>query len=129
MNVRANDAVSLRRSPGDVARHLRIVMRHALGSKTEGCWVDIARLLGKPRPVDRAPIKPRRRARLEPAPPQPEILQCFSKQNRIWLTGASRRILLRAPVNQAVEKFSGGDDHRLRPNSATPPPSTTQTPP
>src|ERR1700722_12701909 len=67
MNIVANDAVSLWRCPRDVARNLRVVMRHTLGSKTERSRIDVAGLLRETRPVDGASIKARRRARLKPA--------------------------------------------------------------
>ena len=38
VHVFANDAVSLRRGAGDVAGHLRVVMRDALGAKAERAW-------------------------------------------------------------------------------------------
>src|SRR5258706_1553779 len=118
MHVLANDAMSLRGRPRDVARNLRIMMRHALGAKAERSGIGVSRLFREARPVDRAPVKARRRSSLEPASAQAEILQGFAKKNGVWLARAPRRILLLAAMNQAVEKRSSRDDHGLRADGA-----------
>src|SRR5439155_9669303 len=70
VHVLSNDAVRLRRRPGNVTRHLRVVMRDALGTKAERRRIDISRLLGKARPVDAASVKARRSSGLEAASAQ-----------------------------------------------------------
>src|SRR5438445_3365796 len=118
MHIFANDAVRLWRGPRDVAGHLRVVMRHAPGAKTERGRIDVTGLHRKARPVDSACIEPWRSARLQPAASQSELLQRFAQQNCVRLAGASRRILLLAAMNQPVEKCSGGDDDGLRADRA-----------
>src|SRR5208282_5721445 len=102
--------MGFRRSPRDVTRNLRIMMGHAPGAEAEWCRVSIARLKNKARPVDRASVKPRRRACLQPASAQAKLFERLAKQNCVWFAGASGRILLLAAVNQAVEKCARGDD-------------------
>ena len=75
MHVLANDAVRFGRGPGYIARHLLIVMRYALGAKTERRGIGIARLNLKLRPINRAAIEPRRGPSLQAAPAQAEVLQ------------------------------------------------------
>src|SRR5208337_4428393 len=100
------------RGKGDVAGHLRVVMRNAPGTKTERSGIQIARLPLEARPVNGAPVETRRRPGLEPASAQPKLLQRFAQQNRRRLSRTSRRILLFAAVDQPVEKSPGGDDDR-----------------
>src|ERR1700681_3414623 len=92
-------------------------MRDALGAKAERRRIVVPRLHWKERPVDSAPVKPRRGAGLEPATAQPELLQSLAQQNRVMLTRSPRGILLFPAVNQPVEKRSSGDDHCLRADS------------
>src|SRR5438128_12417075 len=80
VHVLADDAMRLCCGVGDVTRHLRVVMRDALGAKTERRRIDVARLLLETRPVDAAPVKPRRSTRLQPAAAQAEILQRLAEQ-------------------------------------------------
>src|ERR1700685_3357393 len=121
VNVFANDAAGLRRGPRNVARHLRIVMRNAPCAKAERRRIGIARLHSKARPVDAAPIEPRRRSRLKPATAQPQLLPRLAEPHRCWFARAPRRVLLFAAMNQSVEKCSGSDDYGLRSNRASVP--------
>ena len=118
VHVLADDAMRLCRGPGDVARHLRVVMRNALGAKAERRRIDVARLLGKARPVDAASVEARRSSGLEPASAQAELLQSLAQQNGVGFARTSRRVLLLAAVNQAVEKCSGRDDDGRRADRA-----------
>ena len=108
----------LRRGPRNIAGNLRVVVSDALGAEAERGGINITRLHRESRPVDGAPVKARRSARLEPATAQAEILQRLAQQNGIRLPGTPRRILLLSAVNQSVEKSSGGDDDRLRAHDA-----------
>src|SRR5207253_5388803 len=65
VNVLADDAMSFGRSPGDVARHLRVMMSDTLGPKAEGRGIGIAGLDLEFRPVNRSAVEPRRRSGLE----------------------------------------------------------------
>src|SRR6202140_1761390 len=125
MHVLANDAMRLFRGKRDVTRHLRVVMRNAPGAKTERSRIHIARLPLKARPVNRPPVKTRRRSRLKPASPQPKLLDRFSKQNRRRFSRTSRRILLLAAMNQPVKKSPSSNDDRIRRNA--PPIANDQT--
>src|SRR6266700_932938 len=106
--------MSFRCRPGDVARHLRVVMRDTLGAKTEGRGIGIAGLDLEFLPVNGATVQARWSSGFETASPQPELFKSFSKQDRGRFAGTARRILLLAAVNQAVEKRSGGDDDSPR---------------
>jgi len=86
------------------------MMRDALRAKAEWRWIDVARLLLESRPVNAAPVKPRRSTRLQPAAAQPEILQRLAEQYRGRLARAPRRILLLATMNESVKKSSRRDD-------------------
>ena len=118
VHVFADDAVRFRRGVGDVAGDLRVVMRDALGAEAEGRGIGVAGLRCEARPVDGAAIEARRRAGLEAASAQAEILQSFAEQDGVGLAGASGRILLLAAVDEAVEKSSGGDDDGVRADGA-----------
>src|SRR5436305_6220309 len=96
--------------PCDIAGHLRVMMRHALPPEPEGRRILIARLHRKARPVNAAPVKAWRSSSLQPASAQPQILQRFTQQHRVRLTRTSRRILLLAAMNEAIEKSACGDD-------------------
>ena len=74
-----------------------------VGSASPGCT-------SKLRPVDGAAVEARRRAGLEAAAAQTELLQGFAEQDRGWFAGASCGILLLAAVDEAVEECAGGDD-------------------
>jgi hypothetical protein len=88
-------------------------MRDAAGAKAERGGIRIARLPLKARPVDGAPVEPRRRPGLEPASAQPQLLERFAQQNGRRLSRTPRRILLLPAVNQPVEKSPGSDDDRV----------------
>src|ERR1700734_2473110 len=118
MHVLADNALSFARSPRDVAGHLRVMMRHALGAEAEGRGVGVSRLHREARPVNAAAIQARRRSRFQSATAQPQFLQRFTQQNRSRLPRAPGRILLLAVVNQAIQKSSGSDDHSLRAHGA-----------
>src|ERR1019366_8536799 len=118
MHVLANDAMRLFGGKGDVAGHLRVVMRHAPCTKAERSRVQIARLPLEARPVNAAPVKARRRPGLEPASAQAKLLKRFAQQTRRRFSRASRRILLFATMNQPVKKSSGSDDDRLSRDAA-----------
>ena len=62
--------------------------------------------------IDAAPIEPRRRAGLEPAPREPERLQRLRQLARRRLAGAAGGMLLAADVDQPVEERAGRDDER-----------------
>src|ERR1700733_9665934 len=119
MHVLADDALRLGRSPGNVARHLGVVMGYPPRAKTERRWVLIAGLHLEAGPLDGASVKPRRRSRLQAAAAEAELLQGLAEQNCVRLAGASGRILLLAAVNQAVEKRTGCDDDSCRANGAS----------
>src|SRR6202043_4061262 len=97
----------------DVARHLRVVMRHAPSAKTERGRIQIARLPLKARPVNRPPVKPRRRSCLQRASPQPKLLKRFAQQNRRRFSRKTRRILLLPAMNQPFKKSPSSNDDRI----------------
>ena len=74
MDVLADDALRFWRGPGDIAGHLRIVMSDSLGAEAERSRVDVARLNLELRPVDGAAIEAWRRAGLQAAAAQSELL-------------------------------------------------------
>src|ERR1051325_7664595 len=118
VDVFANNAVGFECRPGDVTRDLRIVVRNPLCTKAERSRIRIAGLNLKLRPVDCPAVKARRCSGLKPASAQPKTLEGFTQQNRIRLSGPSRRILLLATMNKPVKKSSRGDDDSLRPYSS-----------
>src|SRR6185369_8354388 len=67
MHILADNAVSLLGGPGDVTRHLTIVMRNPLSTKTEWRRVGITRLDLKLRPLDSSAIQSRWSSSLKPA--------------------------------------------------------------
>jgi len=94
-------------------------MRDATRAKTERSRIHVARLSLKARPVNRPPVKPRRRPRLKPASPQPKLLKRFAQQNRRRF---SRNVPpdTAAPRNEsAVKKSPSSNNDRIRRN-ATP---------
>ncbi len=91
MNVFADDALSLRRSPGDVAGHLRIVMSDAAGAETEGRGIGIAGLHFEAGPVDGAAVEARRSAGLEAAAAQAELLERLRRAGRRRVRRSVRR--------------------------------------
>ena len=101
------------RGEGNVARHLLVVMRDPLGAKAERRGIVIARLHGKLRPVDGAPVEPRRRARLQSATAQTQCLECFAEEDGGRFAASSGGILLLAAMDEAVQKRSRGDDYGL----------------
>ena len=111
MNILADNALGFSSGPGDVTRHLRVVMCDALGTEAERRGVGVARLDCKFRPVNGAAIEARRRSRLQAAAAQAELLERFAQQHSVRFAGASCWILLLAAVDKSVEKCSGGDDH------------------
>ena len=118
VNVFANDAMGLRRSPGNVAGNLRVMVGDALGAKAEGRRINVSRLHRKARPVDRTSVETGRGAGLEPTSAQAKLLQRLAQQYRVGLAGTPGRILLLAAMNQTVQKCSGGDDDCLRAHAA-----------
>ena len=113
MNVLANNPLSLWRRPGDVARHLRIVMRDLLSTEAEGRGIRVPGLDLELRPVDGAAIKARRSSGFQTASAQAKLFQSFAQQHGIRFAGAPRRILLLATMNQPIEKSPCGDDDGL----------------
>src|SRR5205807_5899537 len=111
--VLANNAMRLCRSPRDIARHLRVVMRDAPGAKAEWCGIGVSWLHGKPRPIDGAPVQTRGRTCLQAAAAQAQVFEGLAKQDCSGLAGTPRGILLFAAVNQPVEEGSGRDDDGL----------------
>ena len=75
VDILADDAQRFRRGVRDVARDLRIMVRHALGAEAEGRGIGVARLLLKARPVDGAAIEARRSAGFQAAAAQAQLLQ------------------------------------------------------
>ena len=62
--------------------------------------------------VDALPIEPRRCTGLQSAVLEADRLERLCELARRRLAGASRRVLLRPDVNEAVQKSAGGDDQR-----------------
>ena len=89
-------------------------MGHALGAEAERRGIVVSRLHREAGPVDGASVEAWRRSGLEAATTQAKLLQRLAEQNCVRFSGASRRILLLAAMNQAIEKRSGGDDDGLR---------------
>ena len=113
MNVFSDDAVRFLRREGDVTRDLRIVMRNSPSAKAKWSRVCIARLLFEARPVNSAPIKPRRRSGLETASAQAKLLERFAEENGSRFARAAGGILLLPAMNQPVKKSSGGDNDSI----------------
>src|SRR5205823_2251552 len=113
MHIFANDAVSLRRSPGDVTGHLFVMMCHPLRAKAKRSGIGIAWLNLKFRPVNRAAVQPRRGSGLQPAPAQTKFFQGFAEKDGVGFAGASRRILLLTTMNQPIKKSPGRDNDSL----------------
>ena len=113
MHVFANDAVRFFGREGDVAGDLRVVMRDPLGAEAEGRGIGVSGLHLEALPVDGAAIEARRRAGLEAAAAQAEVLQSFAQEHGGWFPGAAGGILLLAAVDQAIEESAGGDDDGL----------------
>src|SRR3954468_10125030 len=111
MNVFADDAVSFGGGPGDVARHLGVVVRHLLSTETEWRRISIARLNLKLGPVDAAAVEAGRSAGLQAASAQAEIFQSFAEQHRVRLTRTTGGVLLLTAMDQPVEKRSSRDDY------------------
>ena len=101
------------------------MMANTLSAKTKRCGIVISCLYLELRPVNGASIQPRRRACLEPATSQPELLQRLAEKNRSRFSRSSRRILLLAAMNQPIKKCSGGDDDRGCAHRAAVPQSNT----
>ena len=118
VDVFANNAMRLCRGKRNVARYLRIVMRHALGSKTKWRGIDVAGLRLEFRPVNAAPIQPRRGSSLKTAPTQPEALQRLTEKHRRRLPRSTSRSLLFAAVDQPIQKCSSCNDDGARANPA-----------
>jgi len=78
VNVVADDAVGFLGGEGDVARHLFVKVCDALGAEAEGGGVVVAGLDLEAGPVDGAAVEAWRRAGLEAAAAQPELLQSFA---------------------------------------------------
>ena len=110
MDVLADDAVGFRGGERDVARHLAVGVGDPAGAEAEGRGVGIAGLRLEARPVDGAAVEARRRAGLQPAAAQAELLDVLAQQHRGRLAAASGGNLLLAAVDQAIEKRAGGDD-------------------
>src|SRR5208283_3512993 len=117
MHVLANDAMRLFGGKGDVARHLRVVMRNPPGAEAERSRIQIARLLLEPLPINRASVEPRRRPGFEPASAQAKLLERFAQQHRCRFSRTSGGILLLSAVNQPVKKSPSSDDDRIRRNA------------
>src|SRR5579863_4367532 len=81
MHVLANDALGFGRGPGDVARHLRIVMSYAFGAEAERCRIGVARLKLELRPVDSASVEARRGSGFEAAAAQAELFERFAEKD------------------------------------------------
>src|SRR5438477_5733854 len=119
MHIFPDNAVGFRRSPGDVTRHLLIMMCNSPGAKTKWRRVGITRLDLKLRPVDSSAIQSRWSSSLKPASAQAKLLQSFAEKHRSRLARASGRILLFATMNKAIEECAGGDDHGLSADRAS----------
>src|ERR1035438_1448473 len=94
MDVLADNAVRFFGSESDVARHLRVVMRHALGAKTERSGIGISGLKFEARPVDGASVKAGRGSGFQAASAKAEFLESFAEQDGCRLSRAPRWILL-----------------------------------
>src|SRR5215469_17896837 len=99
--------MSFRCGPGDIAGNLGVVMAHAPGAKAERRGIAISGLDLKLRPVDGAPVEARRSSRFEPAASQAKLLQTFTQKHRRRFSRPSRRVLLFAAMDQAVQKSPG----------------------
>ena len=89
-------------------------MRDPPGAKAERRGIVVTGLHLKLRPVDGAAVEARRRAGLEAATAQAELLERFAQKHGGRFAAASGGILLLAAVDQAVEKRAGRDDDGLR---------------
>src|SRR5579875_2257882 len=123
MQIVAEDLVSFGIRITDPAHGLRLT--DGPGSEAERCGNRIARLHLKPGEVNGARIKTRGGSRLEPSHFKSMPSQGLTQHHCRRLAGTAGRISLLATMNEAVQKGSGGDDHRARLHGATIPQADT----
>src|SRR5262249_32234517 len=104
------DPFGLGRGVADMTPYLRPV--DLLGQKRERRGLRVAFLRFKARPVDCTPIQPRWGACLQPGPLQPQGSELIAEQLRRRLAVSAAAIALLTHGSQAIQKRSGGDDHR-----------------
>ena len=78
---------------------------NGVGSTSPGCTSNRSQSIVRP-------IQPRRSPRLQPALPQPQLLERFPQQNRSRLPTPSRRILLLPTMNQPIQKSPRRNNRR-----------------
>src|SRR5262245_30570962 len=111
MHVLLDDAMSLGRGEGHVARHL--LLFDLAGAEAERRRVGIARLQLKSCPVNRPTVQTRRRACLEATAPQPHKLERPSQKLGGGLSAASSGICLLAAMDQSIQERARSDDYGL----------------
>ncbi len=98
----------------DPARPLRRVPSRVAEETEDGDRVGIAVLLRQPIEVDGAAVEPRRRAGLQPALRQLQVLQPRREGDSRRIAGAARAVVLQPDMNPPVEEGPGRQDHSLR---------------
>lgn len=97
---------------GDAAGDLRNL--DALGEERERDRLGVGRLHLEARPVDAAPVEPRRGAGLEPAHAKAKAVEPIRKADRRRLADSAGRNPLLADMDDALEESAGGEDDRPR---------------
>src|SRR6185437_13657517 len=83
VHVFADDAMRFRRSPRNVARHLRIMVCDPPSAKAEGGGIGIAGLNLEFGPVDGSAIEAGRGSGFETAASETQILERFAEKDRV----------------------------------------------
>ena len=97
------------RRGGDSAGDLR--RRDSLGQKRERHRIVIGLLHFEARPIDRLAVEPGGRAGLQASEFQPQRIEPIGQLEGGRFTGASRRDLLLAHMDEAIEKGAGRQNH------------------
>ena len=109
----ADDLVRAGVGVGDPAGQLARVLAGVAQEAEHRHRVQVAGLLGALGKVDAAAVDARRRAGLQPALRQLQLLQPRRQAHRRRVAGAAGGVVLQADVHPAVEEGAGGQHHRL----------------
>ena len=108
VEIRADDLVGARVGAGDGAEELR---RHpAFAHRRHGPAILVRRLALELRPVDGAPVQPRRRPGLEPGERQLEIMELVRQRRRGPFPDPAAGTAAHAEMKLAAEEGAGGED-------------------
>ena len=113
----ADDLVRARIGVRDPARHLPWVLFGAAQKTEHRHRVQVARLFLQLAEIDAAAVDAWRRAGLEPALRELELLQASRKAHCRRVTGAAGAVVLQAHVDAAIQKGARGQHHSPRPEA------------